>query len=197
MYSFRFIKFLGIFAFVLAMSPACRYCQKAGGGDSQPGPFVAEELKSEIPFSTREPEIFRVEIVTTVNETENKIFMARTGANRRLNYNFGEKNEVAFLITDKNYLMFPRQKIYAENAGRDSMPAESWTDFLTSRWLNAKTGVRFFSEGKENNLTKYRVVFSDGGNAENGASESLIFVDETVNLPVRQEFLALRASRKL
>lgn len=192
MCSFRFIKFLGIFAFVLALVSGCRYCGKAGGGDPQPTPFVAEELKSEIPFSTKEPEIFQVEIVTTAGETENKIFMARSGAKRRFDYNFGEKDQVAFLQTDKNYLMFPRQKIYAENAGRDLLPAESWTDFLTSARLNAKTGVRFFSEGKENNLAKYRVTFGD---AER--SEALVFVDETVNLPVRQEFYSREGEQKI
>jgi hypothetical protein len=175
------------------MSYGCRYCRNARSGDSQPTPFVAEELKSEIPFSTKEPEIFQVEIVTAANETEKRIFMARNGARRRFDYNFDEKDQVAFLQTDKNYLIFPRQKIYAENAARDSMPAESWTDFLTSARLNAKTGVRFFSEGKENNLAKYRVTFGD---AENAASESLVFVDETVNLPVRQEFYSTDGERK-
>lgn len=193
MWSFNFIKFLGVFVFALAMPSACRYCQKKGSETPTPTPFVAEELKSEIPFSTKEPEIFQVEIVMTAASGENKIFMARSGANRRYDYNVGGKNQVVLLETDKNYSLFPVKKIFTENAANDYAPPEAWTDFLTNRWLNAKTDVRFFSEGTENNLAKYRVTFGD---AENAKSESLVFVDETVNLPVRQEFYSLSGEEK-
>jgi hypothetical protein len=193
MRSFNFIKFLGVFVFALAMPTACRYCQKTQSENPASTPFVAEELRSEIPFSTKEPEIFQVEIVVTANEAENKMFMARNGANRRYEYNLGAKTGVAFLETDKNYLMFPGEKIFAENAAKDNAPPEAWTDFLTNRWLNAKTDVRFFNEGTENNLTKYRVTFGD---AENVKSESFVFVDETINLPVRQEFYSLSGEEK-
>jgi hypothetical protein len=189
--AFRFLKFFVAFAAVLAFGSACRYCGNAGKQGAAPTPFVAEELKSEIPFSTKEPEIFQVEIVTAANEIENKIFLARSGANRRIDYSFGEKNQVAFLQSDKNYLIFPREKIYAEDAGQDSFAPETATDFLTSGLLNAKTGARFFSEGKENNLAKYRVVFGD---AEK--SESIVFVDEALNLPVKQEFYSVDGERK-
>ena len=189
--AFRFLKFFCLFAVVLAFGSACRYCGNAGNDNAARTPFVAEELKSEIPFSTKEPEIFQVEIVTIAGEIENKIFLARSGANRRIDYNFGEKDQVALLQTDKNYLIFPSRNIYAEDAASNSFAPEISTDFLTSGLLNAKTGVRFFSEGKENNLAKYRAVFGD---AEK--SEALIFVDETVNLPVRQEFYSRSGDEK-
>jgi hypothetical protein len=182
-----------VFAFVLALVSACRYCQRAGNGTTTPTPFVAEELKSDIPFSTKEPEIYQVEFVTTTTSGESKIFSARTGANRRLDYNFGEKDQVTFLKTDKNYLMFPARKIFAENTAKDILPVESWADFLTTEWLNSKTDVRFFNEGRENNLAKYRARFGD---AEIARSESLIFVDETVNLPVKQEFYSVAGEQK-
>jgi outer membrane lipoprotein-sorting protein len=193
MISFNFIKFLGVCAFALAISSACRFWQKGVGETPAPTPFVAEELKSEIPFSTREPENFQVEIVITAGGAENKIFTARSGNSRRFDYDSGAKNQVSFLQTDKNYLMLPGKKIYTENVPDGFAASENWTDFLTVEWLNAKTDVKFSSEGKENNLAKYRAVF---GEAENAKSESLIFIDENANLPVRQEFYSVSGEQK-
>ncbi len=191
MRSLKLLKFLAVFAFFLAMSSACRYCQKTGGENSAPTPFAAEELKSEIPFSTKEPDIFQVEIVTTANDREDKIFMARDGAKRRVDYDLGKKGQATFLQSGKNYLLLSSKKIYAETPAESATFFDGWTDFLTSRWLNAKTDVKFFNDGTAENLTKYRIVFGD---AEK--SESLIFVDETVNLPIRQEFYSVDGEQK-
>ena len=193
MFSFNFIKFFGVFAFALTISSACRYCQNSERKTAAPTPFTAEELKSEIPFSTKEPEIFQVEIVVTANGTENKMYVARNGNSRRFDYNFGSKNQVSMIQADKNYLIIQSRKIYAENTAENFTASENWTDFLTTGWLNAKTDVKFFNEGKENNLTKYRVIF---GEADNAKSESMIFIDESVNLPVRQEFYSLSGEQK-
>ena len=193
MISFNFIKYFGVFAFVLVISSACRFWQKAGGETPAPTPFTAEELISEIPFSTKEPEVFQLEIVITANGSENKIFAARAGANRRFDYDAGGKNQVSKMRSDKNYLLIQDKKLYTEEAPEGFSGAESWTDFLTTEWLSAKTDAKFFKLGAENNLVKYRVVF---GEAENARSESLIFVDENVNLPVRQEFYSIQGEQK-
>jgi outer membrane lipoprotein-sorting protein len=47
--------------------------------------------------------------------------------------------------------------------------------------------------GTENNLTKYRVRMGD---AENPNSEILIYVDEQIKLPVRQEFYSTSGEQK-
>lgn len=194
MLSFNFIKFFGVFALALVMSSACRFWQKAEGEMPSPTPFTAEEIASEIPFSTKEPEIFQVEIVITANGAEKKIFAARNGANRRFDYNAGAKNQVSKVQAEKNYLIIQSKKVYAENAAAENETAsENWTDFLTTEWLSAKADAKFFKEGAENNLLKYRVVF---GEAENARAESLIFIDENVNLPVKQEFYSLEGGQK-
>ena len=192
MLSFNFIKFCSVFAFVLIFSTACRFWQKTVGEKPSPTPFVAEELVSEIPFSTKEPEIFQVEIVVTAGETENKMFVARRGALRRFDYNAGAKNQVSIVQSDKNYLIKPGKKIYTENAATGVSDAENWTDFLTTEWLNSKTDAKFFKLDAENNLSKYRVRFGD---AEK--SETIIFIDEAAGFPVRQEFYSLEGEQKI
>jgi hypothetical protein len=192
MFSSNLIKFSGVFALALITFSACRFWQNAGGAAPSPTPFTAEEIISDIPFSTKEPEAFQVEIVIKSNNSENKIFVARSGANRRFDYDAGAKNQVSALQTDKHYLLIQSKKVYVEGASENASNAEMWTDFLTNEWLSAKADAKFFKEGAENNLTKYRVVF---GEAEK--SETLVFVDENVNLLVRQEFYSLADGQRV
>jgi hypothetical protein len=192
MFSLNFIKYFGVFAFALTISSACRFWQKNAGEGASPTPFAAEELISEIPFSTREPEIFQVEIVITTGGAEKKIFAAKSGARRRFDYNAGAKNQVSAVQTDKNYLIIESKKVYAETA-TGGAATENWTDFLTVEWLNARRDAKFFKLDAENNLAKYRVVFGD---EETAKSESIIFVDENAGLPVRQEFYSLDSGQR-
>lgn len=194
MFTIRLIKFFVVLALVPLGASACRLWQKTGGETPSPTPFVAEEIKSEIPFSTREPEVFQVEIVVRAGSRENKTFMARSGGNRRFDYDAGAKNQISVVRSDKYYLLNPNKKIYAENASENILPAENRTDFLTTEWLNARTDAKFFKEGAENNLAKYRVVF---GEAENAVSETIIYVDEAAELPVKQEFYSLGGGERV
>jgi hypothetical protein len=192
MFSSNLIKFSGVFALALVTFSACRFWQNAGGATPTPTPFTAEEIISDIPFSTKEPEVFQVEIVIAANNSENKIFVARNGANRRFDYDAGAKNQVSAIQTDKLYLVIQSRKVYAEGASETASGAESWADFLTNEWLSAKADAKFFKEGAENNLTKYRVVLGEADK-----SETLVFVDENVNLPVRQEFYSLADGQRV
>lgn len=181
-------KIFTFFAFVLLISSACRFFQTANS--DTPKPFTPEEIKSEIPFSTKEPEIFQAEIVITANNQENKKFVARNGSNRRFDYNSGAKNQVSVLQTDKIYTLLTDKKIFMETVLTENVSAP---ENLTGELLNAKTDATFTKTGAENNLTQYRVNFGD---AENAKSETLVFVDETINLPIKQEFYSLEGGQK-
>lgn len=184
----------GFFTLALLVFSACRFWQRADGEIPNPTPFTAEELKSETPFSAKEPNVFQAEIVVTANNRESKTFAARNENRRRYDYNLGAKNRLSVLQTDKNYLLLPDKKIYAESVSTEkTFVSGGWTDFLTTEWLNAKTDVKFFKLAAENNLAKYRVVFGD---AENAESESLIYLDEAKNLIVKQEFYGASGEQK-
>lgn len=186
-------KIFAVFAFVLLTFSACRFFQTAD--NDTPKPFTPEEIKSEVPFSTKEPENFQVEIVITANNQENKKFVARNGNNRRYDYNYGAKNQVSAVQTDKVLTILADKKIYTETALTESVSArENWSGFLTNEWLNARTDAEFTKLGTENNLTQYRVNF---GEAKNDKSETLIFVDENIGLPVRQEFYSISGEQKI
>lgn len=157
-----------------------------------PTPFVAEELKSEIPFLTKEPEAFQAEFVITANENERKNLVARNGENRRYDYNIGEEIQLSLLKTDKNYLIFPQQKIYTETSTTEIVQAANdWTNFLTVEWLSAKNESKFEKLETVENITKYRILVD---NKE--VSETIIFVDENQKIPVKQEFFSINGEQK-
>ena len=116
MFSFNHTKVFAFFVLIFLLFSACRFWQTGGGETSDKTAAVAEDLKSEIPFSTKEPDQFQAEIVVTANETERRTFVARKGANRRYDFNFGAKNQLTNLQTDKNHLIFPIEKFMRKQA---------------------------------------------------------------------------------
>lgn len=193
MFSFDFIKILLFLVIVSSFSSSCRVPQKSEADTPAPTPFVAEELKSEIPFATKEPEVFQTEIVVLTDGQERKNFVARNGVNRRFDFNFGAKNQVSVLQIDKNYLILPDKSIYAENpVGENTFGTEGQTDFLTAKWLYEKTEAIFERLETEGNLTKYRVRLKTGD-----LSESIIYVDQALGFPVRQEFYSIGGGQKI
>ena len=175
------------FILLLLICSACRLFQASN--NETPKPFTPEEIKSDIPFLTKEPEIFQAEIVITANNTENKKFIARSGNNRRFDYNLGAKNQVSVVQTDKIYTILNDKKIYTETVLSGNFAGQNdWTN----EWLNEKTSAEFTKLGAENNLTQYRVSFG-----ETEKSEMIIFVDENLQLPVKQEFYSLENGQKI
>ncbi len=185
--------FISFLAFTLFSS--CRWWQKAENETPPPTPFVAKEIKSGIPFATKEPENFQAEFVVMTGETEDKTFAARSSNNRRYDFNYGQKTQISVVQTadDKSFLVFQDKKIYVENSNNEIIQtAENPFDFLTTEWLNQKADTKFEQLGAESGLMKYRVNL--GGNQN---SESIIWVDENIGLPVKQEFYSINGEQRI
>jgi hypothetical protein len=191
MFRSNFTKFFAVFALIFLFFSGCGWWRKADNANLSSTPTAADEMKTEIPFSTKEPEQFQTEIVVTAGDAERKTFVARNGANRRYDFNFGAKNQLTDLQTDKNYLILTEKLIYAENTAAQAASSDDWADFLTTEWLNEKQQANFERLETAGNLTKYRVRLGDGA-----ASEILVYVDETLALPVKQEFYATGGEQK-
>jgi len=180
-----------IFLSALLFASACGFRQDKPDAAASPTPFVAAELKSAIPFSTREPETYQTEIVITANDIEEKTFAARDKENRLIIFNYQTASETAILQLSEGraFTIRANRKIYAEKeAGAKSGDAD---DFFTAGWLNQKTDAQFETLAPENNLARYRVNLDDAQN-----SEIIIFVDEKIGLPVKQEFYSVRDGQK-
>ncbi len=194
MFSSNTIKFL----FVLAVSGGCSCGYWRGETNATPAaptPFVAAELKSDVPFATKEPDEYQTEIVITgADGVEEKIFAAKSGANSLLVFDFQTKNEISMLrVGESQKLIVARhQKICAENKNEAAAPRDSASDFLTAELINQSLGARFEPLGAADDLVKYRANFDDAKN-----SEIVIYVDEKIGLPVKQEFYGIAGEQKI
>jgi hypothetical protein len=191
MFSSNLTKFFAAFALIFLLFSGCRFWQKTNDADLPP-PAVSDDLKSEIPFAAKEPEEFQAETIVTAGAIERRTFVARRGPLRRYDFNFGAKNQVTRLETDKTYLILPDKKIFAEMIAEQTAAADDWTDFLTTEWLSEKRPARFEKLETAENLTKYRVRSGD-----DEASEVFVYIDEKSGFPVKQEFYAATGAERV
>jgi outer membrane lipoprotein-sorting protein len=148
-----------------------------------------------------EPETYQTEIVTRIfttsgKKTERNVLSARNGMKRLTIFNLGEKDEFARLelSPDQIVSVYRDKKIYAENTNVPANSVDAANDFLTTEWLNQKTPAAFENLGKENGLLKFRTKLGDAG--ENANSEVVIYFDENLKLPVKQEFFSVAGEQK-
>ena len=193
MHLFDFVKLILVFA--LLMSASCGVWQSAENVNSTL--HVTEDIETGIPFQNKEPEQFQTEIIvsnfTGGEKNERRYFLARNGANRLIVFNRGEKSETSVLQTaeGKTFFINDEKKSYQEKQTKAAPTGGELGEFLTTEWLNQKTDAAFENLGAENNLTKYRVRLGDSK-----VSEILIFVDENLKLPVKQEFYSVSGEQK-
>lgn len=182
MFSSNFFKYF--LAVSLIFCSSCRFWQNSSNSNVSINQTNVAEIISDVPFSTKEPETFQAEIITKFEDESEKTFWAQSKGKVLL-----KKGETASLQVEpnKSFLINFAKKIFVENiekavAAKENS-GETLNDFLTTEWLNQKAEVKFENLGAENGLTKYRAIFE--------ASESLIFVDENLKIPVRQEFYSI------
>lgn len=192
-------KFLFIIFLCLSLCPSCRFWQSnSTDNDTQNS---AAEIHTNIPFSTKEPDVFQAEFVVTTfisgEKTERKYFVAKKGEKILATIGVGSKQEISLLeITgDKSFRLEHSTKTYRKRE-ISAMPADTsanqWQEFLTTKWLNEKTNAKFEKQGTQNNLTKYLVKLEDPDR-----SEIFIYIDEKLQIPVKQEFYRLAKGKKI
>ena len=151
--------------------------------DENPTTTLALPSRNEFPFATREPEIFQAEVVSRAGDSERRIAVARNGNRRRVDYDIGSENHRALLTTDKEYLVFFKRMSYTERP----LSGESSTgDEPASHLLNVRDYTDFEELGREGSVVRFRARIN-----ESAASDVLIFFDETIGMPVKQEFYSI------
>lgn len=118
------------------------------------------------------------------------MFVARSGARRRVDYDYGGQNQRSVLESDKKYLISFRDKTYAASGVGLGVDVD-FSDPLVSQLMNIREYAEFENLGNEGGVTKYRARMRDSD-----ASEVFIYLDESLGLPVKQEFFSINGGER-
>jgi hypothetical protein len=172
---------------------------------------ATEETLATPPFATKEPERYQALRVITSStggeangpgagdSSSRQTFIARDGERRREDYETPAGTKISFLqLQNGIYVLLPEKKMYAEwkpeaggtGEGRKvSVPP----DFSPDKLLNeARPEAHYEKLGAETvngrETAKYRVTLKGKtGAAKEATTESLIWIDETLGMPIKSE----------
>ena len=158
------------------------------------------QVSSTPPFQTKEPDRYRASRSITVvgangQTVTTKNLIARDGELRRNESQVASK-KIAYVETaEGRFVLLPDEKIYAEVAGDTSLPANEDGDALERSpegLLHTETGnTSYQTLGKEaigeRNTDKYRVVVNAPSVGNVSVSETLIWIDEALGMPIKSE----------
>jgi hypothetical protein len=157
-------------------------------------------VSSTPPFQTKEPDRYQairtVTIVTASGKTvTTKNLIARDGDLRRSESQVVSKTIAYLEGPEGRFVLLPDEKVYAEITAEADLPANEEDDALERSpegLLHAETGNTSYQKlGKEviadRNTDKYRVVVNAASAANVSVSETLIWIDESLKMPVKSE----------
>jgi hypothetical protein len=179
-------KFFPALGLLFLFIPACRIWQT-----SADRPAV-DDPQNVFPFSTKSPDVYQTEIVITTGSLIQKYFIAKDHDKWRIDYFTGEPNELTILQNGaERYLSFPK-KIYAENSAvqTGTIDADNADDTMSDLMYH-KPYADFEKLSRENNITTYKAKLNDST-----SSEVLVYVDEVIGLPIKQEFYSVNGDKK-
>jgi hypothetical protein len=146
--------------------------------------------RNRFPFNTKEPENFQCEIVETAGDVVRRKRIAKKGTWRRVDFDLGERGQRAVLQTDKGYLIDVDRGIYAEKPEPASEPHQ-FAD-ITHELLNIGPPSEFEETSREGSIIHYLVRLADSS-----ASEIIVQYDESIGLPVKQQFFSIEGTQRI
>lgn len=181
-------------------------------GSSSNTSTKADDTSSTPPFSTKEPERYQATINTSGNLggtagnipglsalTNQQMFVARDGDKRRVESEMIPGVKITYLqIPSGRYVLYPAKKMYAEIKLDDKdatslNPAQGAPlDFSPDKLIkDTPTGAKYEKLGTEDvngrATTKYRVTAGGGETSKAASSETIIWVDESLGMPIKSE----------
>lgn len=171
--------------FLSIVFAGCSLWRSTGNSASAPPP----EPKSDYPFDAREPQVFQAEIVVRTGESERRTFVARDGYKRRMDFDVGTDNQRAVLITDKEYLLYFKRKVFEEHELSSNLA--EYYEPLTAEMLSMRDYVSFKEIRRTGSVVEFTAHVNESVN-----SEVQIVFDESIGLPVKQEFYSIEGDQR-
>lgn len=152
-------------------------------------------VSSTPPFQTKEPDRYRATRIVTITSSSGEAIVTKTSIARDgdLRRHESETNSklVAYLdLPEGRFVLLPDEKVYAAaDAGISTTEGEEITP---DRLLHTDTESTSYQKlGSEviggRNSTKYRVVVNSSTAGNVPRSETLIWIDEALKMPIRSE----------
>lgn len=155
-------------------------------------------VSSTPPFQTKEPDRYRATRTITTVTADGKTIVTRSSIARdgeqRWHESEVESKKIVYLdVPSGRFVLLPGERVYAEVAadggvGTSDEPFESSPERLLHTDVESTSYQKLGAEmlgGR--NANKYRVVVNSSSAASVSVSETLIWVDEALQMPVRSE----------
>ena len=167
-------------------------------------------VSSTPPFQTKEPDRYRairnVTVVAPNGQTvTTKNLIARDGDLRRAESRVASKTIAYVERPEGRFVLLPEEKVYAEVTPDTSLPPNEDEDALQRSpegLLHTESGKSSYEAlGKDTiggrGADKYRVVVNAPSAANVSVSETLIWIDEALKMPVKSETKSADGTRVL
>lgn len=148
-------------------------------------------VSSTPPFQTKEPERYRATRTITITTAEGKTVVTKTliakdGERRR-----NESDGTVYLeLPEGRFVLVPEEKVYADIVAEPDMNTDEQVS--PESLLHADTGTTSYQNlGNEvidgRKTSKYRVLVNSSDTENVRLSETLIWIDDALKIPVRSE----------
>lgn len=173
-------------------------CRTASEPTPNETPATDTVVSTTPPFKTKEPEQYSAtRTITTFNTNGGKLvetkLIGRDGLTRREESAFQRTRIVYLDSPDGRFILWPEQKVYAvqEGDGSTRPPSETEED-SPDRLLHIEPSVTTYQHlgtdpvaGRD--AAKYRVVVNSSLTENVNANETLIWIDNALNIPIKSE----------
>jgi outer membrane lipoprotein-sorting protein len=157
------------------------------------------------PFQTREPERYRATRTITNVAADGKtnvikLAIAKDGEFRRIESELAPARLIYVIGPQGKFVLLPAEKVYVDQS-EGAVPAANEEDESSpERLLHTEAGTSSYKQlgsevvsGRKTN--KYLVVVNDSNAANVSSSETLIWIDEAVGMPIKSETKSSDGSR--
>jgi outer membrane lipoprotein-sorting protein len=162
-------------------------------------------VSSTPPFQTKEPDRYRATRTITITAAGKtvvtKTSIAKDAELRRYESTDDTDRRVVYLdVREGHFVLWPEEKSYAD-ADRDDDGAVIEQEDTSPEALlhNESTSTTYQKIGPElvsgRNTTKYRVVVNNSTSGNVSVSETLIWIDDALHLPIRSETTSAGGSK--
>jgi hypothetical protein len=182
---------------VLLVVASCR-SQNESLTNATPSPDTV--VSSTPPFQTKEPERYRADRTITAVNNEGQTLVTRTsvardGESRRHESTVATKMIVYLDVPEGKFVLLPDEKVYADVTDESRISADPNEEGLESSpdaLLHTDAGTTSYQKlGNEviagRNTNKYRIVVNSSTAPNVTQSETLMWIDEALQMPIRSE----------